>query len=290
MCAILMIASAHLSHSASDDRQLRTLELQHLLNTAAGMRQSLTARDDSSGTDVVLATGLLLYTHAWASPANSRNTDQAKDHTLDIDFLVPLGVKFRSIVQEIALADILRSSIFGYMARFRPKLELLNAVRCTDLSQRLEDQLSSEYQSTWPICNHRDNARFELYAAECKRLLPVISVLKLAETGCDIGFLESSIVRYLYSWPMLIADEFVDLIESRAPCADLLFWHFCTTLRSSPACLYWWATRRTEVMAETLGRRLQEQGIRPRRLLHRNWLPERLADSSSLSPKASSMA
>ena len=290
MCAIFMVASAHLSHNALDDRNFRTMELQHSLKTAAGMRRSLTARSDSSSTEVVLATGLLLYTQAWASPANSRDTDQALDHTLNIDFLVPLGVKFRSIVQQTAIADISQSSIFGSMARFRPQLELLNAVRCTGLSQRLEDELSNEHQSTWPICNHRDNARFELYATECKRLLPVISVLKPAETGRDIRFLESSIVRYLYSWPMLIAHDFVDLIKNRAPCADLLFWHFYSTLRSSPACLYWWATRRIEVMAETLGRRLQRQGIKPRRLLLQNWFPETLANLSSLSPKAGTMA
>lgn len=263
MSAVFMITSAHISHNTLDGCYNR-LQLQYSSIASAGVRQVLLSGIKPNNMEVILATGLLLYTEAWASPSQSSVTAHGSKHATETDFLIPLGIRLRRILSQATQDHLLRSSIFGSAIMYSPKVELLRAVKHTELAEKFRVEFSREYQRIWPVHKDQSTNQYELYMVECERLLPVLTVLTLVESEFALHYVDGALVRYLYSWPMMITPGFALLIENRAPCADLLLWHFYTTVQSTPTRLQWWASKRVAAMVSVLEDTLQQQGIWPR--------------------------
>ena len=130
----------------------------------------------------------------------------------------------------------------------------------TTVPQELEEAFEKQY-----LLVRRDGLdswQFDAFMTECRRLIPVMSVLKLRDRGLlDIEPITASIVRYLFTWPILLTKGFFEMETQGDSLARLVLFHFFTTVARSGIESMWWARRRTHFTLERIGRDFDESGL-----------------------------
>lgn len=267
MHAILMMAAAHLSYEYPQEEELKTAELEHLAGATAGLRENLSLGINPGNSDTVFPVCILLFNQTWASFERTNDVDNELLPSIDAASLVHLGAGFKRFVADPSTAfDISQLQIFDQVPIYSPKVELTEFIKDSNLPFEFEDEFRAEYLRIWPEDSGLNAARLEVYLTECKRLTLVLSVLELEKRKLDIRSLDEAVVRYLFTWPMFVSTEFLELMKQDADCVPLLFWHFYTTVQASIVGTYWWAQRRTNLMVKALGSRLREGGVEPRNM------------------------
>jgi hypothetical protein len=263
MHALLMNAAAHLYHSNPAEAQYKNAEMEHAACATSGLREALSLPPDKFNVEATFAACVLLYNQAWTSFDDSPESADEFQPAIALDFLVLLGAGLKELlIDSEAWMGLARSQIFGQAVAYSPKVDLLQFALRHAMPTELEAQFRREYLQHWS----QDDSPSSLLAAymkECLRLVPVFSVLRLGARGVSIHELDAAIVRYLYSWPMILAPGFVDVIRRKEPCSQLLFWHYYKAVEVGMSEKYWWAQKRARVMLSSLERRLLEHGIRP---------------------------
>jgi hypothetical protein len=258
-----MMAAAHLRYQYPANGDYRQAELQHLSRATLGLRSSLSGNIREGEADAILACNLLLYNQAWSSldqGSNLSTLDVALD--LEMDFFFTLATGTRRILRHSNVPHFVRSSpIFGEEVARSPKA-LLQCAQLTIYPQELEQTFRHEY-FVHSSSNAANSEHMETFMEECRRLIPVISVIKLRNYSSSTTALEAAIVRYLFCWPMLVSDAFISLIKQRDSSARLVLFYFYITVATGLSGKYWWAQRRAEDMAKSIRHTLREKGISP---------------------------
>ena len=269
-----MIAASHISNANPQNEHVKTTELEHLAVATAGLRRNLALTLDPGKLEAVFAVCILLFKQVWASVQDRTEIGHEGLPLIHEDSLVHLGAGFKTYVMgSSAAVGLQHSKIFGKIMAYSPRVELMKLIECSELPQgsRLpqvfENEFRDEYFRIWPEKLERNALHCVPYMVECRRLTIALSALDLGNRGFNIRPLDGAIVRYLFTWPMLVSSEFVELMKQGAKCVLLLFWHFYTIVQASATGRYWWARRRTDFMLELLGSRLREEDIKPRSLL-----------------------
>jgi hypothetical protein len=256
-----MMAAAHLRHQYPANNDYQQAELHHQSRAIIGLRSSLSGNIREGEADAILACNLLLYNQAWSSLDQSSNLstlDVALD--LEMDFFFTLATGTMRILRHGNIPHFVRSSsIFGEEAARGPKA-LLQCAQLTIYPQELEQTFRHEFAHS---SSNANKEHLETFMKECRRLIPVISVIKLRNYGCSTPPLETAIVRYLFCWPMLVSDAFISLIKQRDSLARLVLFYFYITVATGLSGKYWWAQRRAEHMAKSIRHTLREKGITP---------------------------
>jgi hypothetical protein len=256
MHAILSLAAAHLkaTHSAHQDYSER--ELQHQSAAIKGLRSALAGGITKENSDAVFASSVLLYHHAWTT-ADDGNLAIAENFPCTLIDLIPIGTGIRGMFMEKFLA---RASRWREAMAYSPKVALMMSVMDTTVPQELEEAFKKQYLLVRR--DGLDNWRYEAFMTECRRLIPVMSVLKLRDRGLlDIEPITASIVRYLFTWPILVANDFLGMETQGDSLARLVLFHFFTTIMRTGIESMWWARRRTRFTLERFGRYFDESGL-----------------------------
>lgn len=276
MHAILMIAASHLSHLEPTNKQYKAAELEHLSSATEGIRTALSDIDYNTA-DAVFAGIVLLYNQAWTSCENTSSEPGIDKFSpaLETDFLIPLGAGLKGVITQTKMWSFIRfSSIFTEAVAFSPKISLNQCAQHTVYPQELEESLRMEYLQLWPQNEEQGTPEdgtspddFATYMKESARLIPVVSVLKLANSGVDLQPLKKAIVRYLFTWPILLGSQFVEMTTEQKDCTQLLFYHYYEAVEAGLPTSCWWAQKRMNCMVKTLEKNLAEKGIKPQALL-----------------------
>jgi hypothetical protein len=267
MCAILMIGASHLAYLNPENETYKKAELEYATAASHGLREALESAVDEGTANALFMVGIMLCNHAWSS---SLDVDDLTTSAIDMDLLVPLGTGIRRILLSTEVwMYIWRSEIFAEAIAFSPKLSLDECANRTVFPLQLHVALRNEYQSIWPTTDDDpvENAHFEAYMVEATRLIPVVAVLKLGRCGIAVAPLEQAIVRYLYTWPIILFPDFVEMINQKHKSVELLFYHYYKAVEAGIPEKYWWAQRRTKYMIQALGSRLRDKSIVPVDLL-----------------------
>ena len=285
MHAILMIAAAHMSFQHPSNEQFRTAELEHLAAATTGLRQNLSPTLDTEQLDAVFPVCVLVYNQLWTSiedlvgaAAAAAAADDDLLTSIFEDSLIHLGAGFKTYVTGAdAIVSGRLSPWFAPVVAYSPRIELLKFLESSELPlgakmpQDFEHDFSDEFLHIWPEGVGQNAHHYAPYMTECKRLTIVLSALDVGSRGIDIRSLDDGIVRYLFTWPMLMSCEIMELMkEGSAKCVLLLLWHYYTIVKASPARKYWWAQRRMNFMVKVLGSRLRDEGVEPRGMLPRH--------------------
>lgn len=266
MCAILMMGAAHLAYLNPENETYKKAELEYAAAASHGIRNGLGSAIDASTANALFMGCIMLYNQAWASCVE---VDDLTTPAIDMDFLVPLGTGLKGILLSTEIWKFIwRSGIFAEAVAFSPKMSLRECANHTVFPLQLEMAFRNEYLGIWPTDDDPvENAHFESYMYEAIRLIPVLSVLKLGRCGIVLAPLEQAIVRYLYSWPIILGPPFVDMVNQKHKSVQLLFYHYYKAVEAGVPGKYWWTQRRTRYMIEALGRSLRDKGIVPVDLL-----------------------
>ncbi|KAF2103361.1 hypothetical protein NA57DRAFT_72337 [Rhizodiscina lignyota] len=276
MHAILMMGAAHLSYLDPTNEIYKTAELEHLSNATQGIRTGLSSELSQSSAEALFASCILVYNQTWSSyEYTDSGVSESHNLQIDADFLLPLGAGLKGVISDTLIwVYIWRSSIFSECVAFSPKLSLNQCAQHTVYPEELSMSFVAEYLRLWPQIPEENslsgadtstvdsgNSDFVSYMTEVTRLIPVISVLKLGNCGIDLKPLETAIVRYLYSWPVLMGGA-LQMIKDKKDCVQLLFYHYYKAVEVGVPEKYWWAQKRKH-MAKALENGLREKGIVP---------------------------
>jgi len=143
---------------------------------------------------------------------------------------------------------------------YSPRIALMLSVEDTTVPQELEEAFKKQY-----LLVRRDGLdswQYDTFMTECRRLIPVMSVLKLRDRGLlDIKSIIASIVRYLFTWPILLTEGFFEMETQGDSLARLVLFHFFTTVARSGIESMWLAHRRTHFTLERISRDFDESGL-----------------------------
>jgi len=256
MHAILALAAAHLKATDAAHQDYTERELQHQSAAIKGLRSALAEGITKENSDAIFAGSLLLYHHAWTT-ADDDNPALAENFPCTLIDLIPIATGIRGMFMEQNLA---RTSRWREAIAYSPRVALTMSILDTTVPQELEEAFKKQYL----LVRHdgMGNWRYEAFMTECRRLIPVMSVLKLRDRGLlDVEPITSSVVRYLFSWPILLAKGFLEMETQGDSLARLVLFHFFTTVARTGIKSMWWAHRRTRFTLERIGRDFDESGL-----------------------------
>jgi hypothetical protein len=257
MHSILMISAAHLHFLEPNNESYREAETFHLSRASRGLRSAISAELRTENAVVLCSCSALLYSQAWSSRGEEYDRPAGER---ELDFLVRLGAGLKGIfLDQSVWPGIWNSVEFGEEIAFRPVVVLSECAKQTGLPEQMKIAFQREYDS---VRGRKDEGNhFAVCAAEFTRLIPPLSVTRLGQTGVDISHLEAAVVRYLYSWPILLSKEFIELMKGRDATTDLVFYHFYAAVTAAASNTYWWAQRRAPHLSEILKNGLEKRGV-----------------------------
>lgn len=248
------MAAAHLKATNAAHQNYRERELQHQSAAIKGLRSTLAEGITKENSDAIFAGSLLLYHHAWTTADDEDNLANFPCGLID---LIPIGTCIRGMFMEGLLT---RASRWQEAMAYSPRVALMLSVHDTRLPQELEEAFKKQYLLVCP--DGLDSWKYEAFMTECRRLIPVMSVLKLRDRGLlDTAPITASIVRYLFTWPILLDKSFFEMETQGDSLARLVLYHFFTAVARSGIESMWWAHRRTRFTLERIGHDFDESGL-----------------------------
>jgi hypothetical protein len=232
MNAVMCMAAAHLHYIDPKNEEYREAELEHSTNAITGFRATLTAGITHQNADALMGCSILLYNHAWAS-------FERDDSSFGLNSLVILSRGPADILMQTFNT---RSGCWDMLAVYSPKATINEWLKDSNLPAELEQAFENHFYSQ----KSRDvqSRHFETCMQECRRLIPVLSMLKLRQSGVDISPLLSDIIRYISSFPWRFGDCFLDLMKARDDSAQIVIAYYYIALLEFVPEKYWWSQQR----------------------------------------------
>ena len=244
MEVVLCIAATHLHYLNPTDEEYHEAELQHLSNAISGFRKTLQAPITQQNADALFGCSILLYYHAWAS-SDKNESDLAAEIGFGLGSMIILAHGPHSIFMQTFQS---RTTVWDSMAMHSPRRSINEYVGKTYFPAELEQTFKKHFYE----CKSRDTGihRFKLYMAECKRLIPVISVLKLSQNGVDMSPLLADVTRYLFTFPMLFGQGFLQLMKKRDESVQIVLTYYYAAVSGLMPDTCWWIRRRMQEIAQ----------------------------------------
>jgi hypothetical protein len=235
MDTALCIAAAHLRYLEPSKDEYRQAEMQHFASAVSGLRKILDGTITGRNPDAVVASSFLLYLHGWTS-ADPHSHCVMTDIHFGLDRLFPMGNGLKSIFQETSGSI---SEVWIKVATYRPVKPLTACSRNTVFPEQLERSFVELYHRLRP--RDQDVSHFNVYMGECKRLVPVLSLLKLSSCGVDVSPLQPDVIRYLFSFPLLFSNGFRQLFKDDDKTVQIVIAHFYVAVSILVPEKFWWA-------------------------------------------------
>jgi hypothetical protein len=205
--------------------------------------------------DALLGCAMLLYCRAWASlEENKSSIASAIDFGLGSLIVLANGPK--NIFTETFYS---KTTVWDMVALHSPKVSINKCAKQTKFPAELEQTFKDHFSNLKP----RDGNvhRFDAYMQECRRLIPVISVLKLSKCGGDVLPYLSDSIRYLFTFPGFFGEQFLQLVEQEDECVQIVLTYYYATISLLASDTYWWSQKRTRIMLERMDCKFVEEAF-----------------------------
>jgi hypothetical protein len=265
MHAMLMMSAAHLSYLEPWNEEYPKAESYHLSRASKGLRAAIELQHDDGNIEACFGTGILIYNQSWTARCGQDGETSAVHR--GTDFLVPLATGLKDVLsQPDNWACIRNSELYQHCGGTVPRGVLESCSINTVFPEQLEEGFRVQYTS---ICGPQaSDDHFQTCMKEFERLIPAIAVLKLSRCGLELSSdLESVLVRYLFTWPVLLEKEFVKLSQTSDVMANLIYYYYYSIVVAGFPEKCWWAQRRPKFTMKKLHDSLVAAGVLPTDLI-----------------------
>jgi hypothetical protein len=247
MQALFCMSAAHLHYLEPHKAEYREAEMQNLARALGGLAEALESPITSENVDVLCNCSMLLYHHAWCSTTNEMPISSA-EYYFGLQSLIPLAKGVKSVMMA-SIGQV--TSPWFKVAAYRPVILIKEFSKHTAFPSKLEQEFQSKYEV---LGSNRGSlaCHFEIYMAECRRLIPVLSVLKLRQLGADISHIQADLTRYLFTYPVLFGSEFLEAMRERDVGVQIVLAHFYVAVSTLIPDKFWWAHRRMKYLLESI--------------------------------------
>jgi hypothetical protein len=247
MQAVFCMSAAHLHYLEPDKVEYRVAEMQNLDCALRGLAETLESPITSDNVDVLCNCSMLLYHHAWCSTTHDR-TLSPDEYYFGLESLIPLAKGVKSVMMA-SIGQV--TSPWFKVAAYRPVVLITELSKHTTFPSTLTQDFKCKYEvltaTHGPLVRHS-----EVYMAECRRLVPALSALKLRQLGADISHIQSDLTRYLFTYPVLFGPEFLEAMRERDVGVQIVLAHFYVAVCTLIPEKFWWAHRRMKYLFQSI--------------------------------------
>jgi hypothetical protein len=247
MQAVFCMSAAHLHYLEPHREDYREAEMRSLAYALGGLAEALENPITFENVDVLCNCSMLLYHHAWCSTTNDKSVSSA-EYYFGFESLIPLAKGVKSVMMA-SIGQV--TSPWFKVAAYRPVILITDFSKHTTFPSQLEQEFKSKYEVLASKCGPLAHD-FEIYMAECRRLIPALSVLKLHQLGANICHIQSDLTRYLFTYPVLFGPEFLEAMRERDVGVQIVLAHFYVAVSTLIPEKFWWAHRRMKFLLESL--------------------------------------
>lgn len=147
---------------------------------------------------------------------------------------------------------------------YSPRVILTMCAQGTKYPDELEILFKRQYHLVETDDPDEQQWKYEAFMTECRRLIPVIAVLKFRDEGMDTTMVTHSIVRYLFTWPVLLKDGFFGLMRQDDLLAHVILHHFFTAVEKARTETMWWSRNRSKFVLSRVTKIFEESGLTSR--------------------------
>ena len=256
MQAVFCMSAAHLHYLEPHKGDYREAEMQNLASTLGGLAESLESPITSKNVEVLCNCSMLLYHHAWCSTIHEKPVSSA-EYYFGLESLIPLAKGVKSVMMA-SIGQI--TSPWFKVAAYRPVILITEFSKHTAFPSKLEQEFKNKYEvltsKHGPLVCH-----FEIYMAECRRLVPALSALKLRHIGADISHMQSDLTRYLFTYPVLFGTEFLEAMRERDVTVQIVLAHFYVAVCTMIPEKFWWAHTRMEYLLASIDEQFMQDAF-----------------------------
>jgi len=250
MQSMLSLAAAHLHSMHPEDGRYEEAQLRHQSAAITELREALGRDITPQNSDALFACSVLLFLHAWTTA----DPDDI-GFPAGLEDLVPLATGIKNMVMQAVLT---RTSLFQETMAFSPRVALSMCAQGTAAPDELEALYKKQYHLAAPDDHFEQSWKFEAFMAECRRLIPVAAVLRLRQNGLDTKLLTHSIVRFLFTWPVLLGDGYFELMRTTDCLGLLILYHFFSAVAQADVPNMWWCRKRTNFVISALTKHFED--------------------------------
>jgi hypothetical protein len=256
MQAVFCMSAAHLHYLEPHKEDYREAEMHNLSCALGGLAKTLESPITSENVDVLCNCSMLLYHHAWCSTTHEKPGSSA-EYYFGLESLIPLAKGVKSVMMA-SIGHV--TSPWFKVAAYRPVVLIKEFSKHTAFPSELEQEFKSKYDlltsNPGPLV-----CQFEIYMAECRRLVPVLSALKLRQLGADISHIQSDLTRYLFTYPVLFGPEFLEAMRGRDVSVQIVLAHFYLAVCTLIPHKFWWAHRRMKYLLESVEKKFMQDAF-----------------------------
>ena len=255
MHAVFLVTAAHLRHLQPNDTGHQLLALEHLSEVLPRFRKTLAANSDFKGShgEALIACSMLLLQYSW---------------TYDSEGWSGLLGLYRGLTNiVIGFTGTLDGSdgsrvrkMFTSMLIYSPRRRLERHFQNMHIPSDIEDVFAHV------LCCRKisDKQPDELtdFTEPSRRLKSILFALKLGTRNLEALGLMIDVARYLFSWPNLLPNFFIRLLQQEDERAQVILLYYFAAVSRLRADRFWWMRERGvskfESILESIGDRCRE--------------------------------
>jgi len=224
--------------------------LEHFSQAISGFNAALSGSITEDNAYTLLACSILILQYSWACP---ELTGREANNAIDFGFGNLLGLY--SGMRQLALVILAINDPYIYSFMFyRPIHEIMRYSENTNVPLELEGFFTHCCQC--PKWSGAEGGNFRTRMDAARRLIPILSALKLGHAELEASGLMLDVSRYLFALPFLSSDEFVQLLRNDdEPSLVILLYYYALVLRLLSG-KFWWMRERSAHLCQWLLARL----------------------------------
>jgi len=239
MHAILVMTASHLRHLQPQETCFRKEELEHFSQVIPAFNAALSAPVTKDNIHALGACSLLILQYAWACPdLTARDSDNAVD--FGFGGLSGLYSGMRSLgLSLLALQDQYFQSVMFY----RP----IDAIKCYSEGSHIPAELEDFFIHCCqcPEWRKSGDEDFSIRMEAARRLIPILSALKLGEKQLQESGLMPDILRYLFVLPLLSSESYSQLLRNNDEPSLVILLYYFALVRKLLGEKFWWTRERS---------------------------------------------
>jgi hypothetical protein len=245
MHAVFLVTATHLQHLQPNDTGHQLAALEHLSQALPKFRKTLAANSEFKGShgEALIACSMLLLQYSWTYDSEGWSN------------LLGLYRGLRSIVIEFIEtldgSDGSRlTTMFTSMLSYSPRMRIERHFQNTKIPSDIEDIFI--HVLSCPKISDSQPDELTDFTEPSNRLMTILFALKLGMRDLEASGLILDVARYLFSWPNLLPNCFINLLRRDDERAQVILLYYFAAVSRLRADRFWWMRERGVYMFEAI--------------------------------------
>jgi hypothetical protein len=247
---MLFTAALHLRHLQPQQICHRKEEMEHFSQFIPSFNAALSGPLTQDNAYALCACSLLILQYSWGCP---ELTDRELNNAMDgFGNLLGLYSGMRKLAQ--AFLATIHDPHFYSLGFYRPVEAIRRYSENTNIPLELEIFFTHCCQC--PKWSGTKDGNFNIRMDAARRLIPLLSALRLGQEALEASGLMPDIARYVFMLPVVSSEEYGQLLRNNDEASLVILLYYFALVRRLTSGKFWWMRERSARLCEWLLTRL----------------------------------